>query len=208
MGPRPAFAPCALRRGKPVFLPWAGAKAGYTLIELMFVVAVAAVVIATVVPQLLVSIDRSRGFIAAKYLGGRLARARMLAVTSRASVGLRFTQDPGGISFEVFKDGNRNGILTTDIAKQIDRPIEPPTRLFELFPGAEIGLVPGTPAPNALQLGGSDILSFSPAGTATSGTVYVRGRDGTQWAVRVLGATGRTRVQRYVPATKQWIHAF
>src|SRR3990170_8770718 len=42
-----------------------GAKAGYTLIELMFVVALAAVVAATAVPQLLVSIDRSRGLIAA-----------------------------------------------------------------------------------------------------------------------------------------------
>jgi prepilin-type N-terminal cleavage/methylation domain-containing protein len=192
MGPRPAFAP----------------SAGYTLIEIIFAVAVAAVIAAAAVPQVLASLDRSRGLIAAKYLGSRCAHARMLAVTSGASVGLRFTEDARGISFEVFQDGNRNGILTADIVKQIDRPIEPPTHLFDLFPGAEIGLVSGTPVPDAVQLGVSDILSFSPAGTATSGTVYVRGRDGTQWAVRVLGATGRTRVLKYEPRGGVWTHAF
>ena len=48
-------------------------------------------------------------------------------------------------------------------------------------------------------------MSFTPIGTATSRTLYLRGRDGSQYSVRVLGATGRTRVLRYVPATHQWI---
>jgi hypothetical protein len=51
-------------------------------------------------------------------------------------------------------------------------------------------------------------MSFTPSGTATSGTIYIRGRDGSQFAVRVLGATGRTRVLRYLPARKEWTDAF
>jgi hypothetical protein len=55
-----------------------------------------------------------------------------------------------------------------------------------------------------VQLGAGDILSFTAAGTATSGTVFVRGRDGSQLAVRVLGATGRTRVLRYDTHLAAW----
>ena len=108
----------------------------------------------------------------------------------------------------MYQDGNRNGILTVDIQRQVDRLLEPATRLFELFPGVQIGLVPGMPGSDPVQLGRTNILSFSPAGTATSGTVYVRGRDGTQWAVRVLGVTGRTRVLKYVVRTGEWTDAF
>jgi hypothetical protein len=49
------------------------------------------------------------------------------------------------------------------------------------------------------------LMSFTPTGTSSSRTLYVRGRDGSQYAVRVLGATGRTRVLRYVSATRAWI---
>ena len=181
---------------------------GYSLIELMFVVALIAVVAGAAVPPILGSIDRSRGLIAAKYLGSRFAMARALAVTRRASIGLRFVEGPQGISVEIYQDGNRNGILSADIERQIDRPIEPPLRLFELFPGVQIGVAAAAPAMDAVQLGRTDILSFSPAGTATSGTIHVRGRDGTQWGVRVLGATGRMRVLKYVPRTGAWTDAF
>ena len=59
-----------------------------------------------------------------------------------------------------------------------------------------------------LRIGSSNLLSFTPFGTATPGTIYVRGRDGTQLAVRVLGATARARVLRYVPRTREWVETF
>src|SRR5688572_22846266 len=128
----PAFALSALRRGGPGFaiaaLRWVRlAGPGYSLIELMFVVAIAAVLAGATVPMVLGSLDRSRGLIAAKYLGSRFALARTMAVTRRASVGLRFVDTPQGISFQVYQDGNRNGILSADIEKHIDQPIEPAT---------------------------------------------------------------------------------
>lgn len=105
------------------------------------------------------------------------------------------------------EDGNGDGVRTADITQQIDRVIEAPVHLSDLFPGAAIGLAPGTPATNPVALGGTTILSFGPNGTATSGSVYVVGRDQTQWAVRVLGVTARARVLRYERVSGTWINA-
>jgi hypothetical protein len=170
----------------------------------MLVTALLMVLMGMMIAQTRTMLDRSSGLVAARYLAGRMALARTQAVARSATISLRFEDGPGGISIGAFQDGNRNGVLTRDIAEQIDRPISPPARLSEEFPGVAIALAPGTPGSDAVQLGATNLLSFTPAGTATSGTIYIRGRDGTQWAVRVLGATARTRVLRYDPATATW----
>ena len=162
---------------------------------------------AVAIPQLLATVDRSRGLAAARYLASRMALARAQAVSRSATVALWFEGEGRAVSFGIIQDGNRNGVRAHDIQLQIDRLIEAPVVLSDLFPGVDIGLAPQTPVTDALQLGGTSILSFTPSGTATSGSVYVRGRDGTQWAVRVLGATGRSRVLRYVPTTREWVNA-
>jgi len=118
-----------------------------------------------------------------------------------------FEQDARGIRFSMVEDGNGDGVRAADITQQVDRVIEAPVHLSDLFPGTVIGLAPGTPATASVALGGTMILSFTPSGTATSGTVYVVGRDLTQWAVRVLGVTARARVLRYERTTGAWINA-
>jgi len=119
-------------------------------------------------------------------------------------VALRFSEDRVGVTFQTFVDENRNGVRSADIAAAVDRPLDAPARLPELFPGVDIALAPEL-GDDAVRLGSSNLLSFTPAGTATPGTIHVRGRDGTQLAVRVLGATGRTRVLWYVPHTGEWV---
>jgi hypothetical protein len=49
------------------------------------------------------------------------------------------------------------------------------------------------------------LMSFSPLGTASSRTLYLRGADRSEYAVRVLGATGRTRVLRLVASSGAWV---
>jgi Tfp pilus assembly protein FimT len=154
--------------------------------------------------HVLSAVDHSRGYAAARYLAGRLGLARTQAVVRGAAIGLRFTQEPRGFTFAVFQDGNGNGIRTADIQSGVDQQSEPSTSLFEQFPGVEIGVSPNSPATNAVQLGQAGLLTFTPLGTATSGTIYVRDQRGSQWAVRVLGATGRTRVLRYELSTGEW----
>ncbi len=57
---------------------------------------------------------------------------------------------------------------------------------------------------DGLRIGTARILTMSSDGTATSGTLYIRGRRG-QYAVRVLGATGRTRMLQYDTGSRSWI---
>ena len=182
--------------------------AGYTVIELLFVLGAIVLVAGITVPTMIGTIDRSRGMAAARFLASRLTLARTQAVSWGRSVALRFEDDGNGIAFSVYEDGNRNGVQTADIQRHVDRQLEPRILLSEQFPGVAIGMTPGDPPAAAVRLGGTTLLSFSPLGTATSGTIFVRGRDGTQWAVRVLGVTGRTRVLRYAPETGEWTTAF
>jgi hypothetical protein len=170
------------------------------------VVAVVSVLGGVAVAQVLSSIEHSRGYAAAKYLGGRFSLARAQAVARGASVGVRFDEGVRGFTFSVFQDGDGDGIRTADIHAGVDRLIEPATVLFEQFPGVDFGLTPGAPGTDPIQLGSTNILTFTPVGTATPGTIYIRDRKGSQWAVRVLGSTGRTRVLRYDMA-RGWLVA-
>jgi hypothetical protein len=81
------------------------------------------------------------------------------------------------------------------------------------FSGVDFSALPGLPpidagstAPGAdpIRLGRGNSISFTPLGTATSGSVYVLGRGGAQYAVRVFGETGRTRVLKFDPRLRSW----
>ena len=178
-------------------------KAGFTLLEVIFVMAVAVILAGMAVPQTLASIDRSTAWAATRYLASRMALARMQAVGRSATGGLRFMDHEGEFGFDTFVDGNRNGLRTREIASGVDRLLDPPTRLSDLFPGVVIGLSEDE-EDDPVQTGSSSLMSFTPTGTATSGTIYIRGRDGSRFAVRVLGATGRTRVLRVDARTGEW----
>jgi hypothetical protein len=80
-------------------------------------------------------------------------------------------------------------------------------RLSELFPGVVIGISTDV-GTDPVRIGSTNLLSFSPLGTATPGTIYVRSHDGLQLAVKITGATGRTRLLRYVPRTREWVVSF
>jgi len=181
--------------------------AGYTLLEVLFAASLACILAGMSLASVTASVDRSRGAGAARYLSTRAALARARAVSQSTTVALYFEQDSRGIRFSVVEDGNGDGVRTADITQQIDRVIAAPTHLSDLFPGAAIGLAPEIPATSAVALGGTMLLSFSPNGTATSGSVYVVGRDQTQWVVRVLGVTARARVLRYDRPSGAWINA-
>jgi hypothetical protein len=128
-------------------------------------------------------------------------------VSRSTAVALYFEAGRRGTTFSIVEDGNGDGVRTADIVLRIDPVIEAPTLLSDLFPGASIGIAPGAPVTDAVALSGTSLLSLSPHGTATSGSVYIVGRDRTQWVVRVLGVTARARVLRFERATGAWVNA-
>ena len=169
---------------------------------------------ASAVPGYLSALDDVRTSGAAHHLSARLQRARMEAVRRSAMVGLQFTQTPDGhYRYALYVDGNRNGVLTDDIQQGVDRLITATERLPDQFSGVEFGAIPALPAVDAggkppgadpIRLGAGNIASFSAVGTATSGTVYIRGRRGSQYAVRIFGETGKSRLLKFEPKAGKW----
>ena len=168
----------------------------------MFAVATACVLAAATVPQLTTGVERARASGAARYLAGRLALARSQAVGRSANVAVAFAAVGSTFTVAMYADGNGNGVRTADMSAGVDPLIEKGVRLSDLFPRVVLSLndPSDTSAPTT-----SALISFSPIGTASSRTLYLRGADGSRYAVRVLGATGRTRVLRYVASTGAWV---
>ena len=187
--------------------------AAFSFIELLFVVGLAATISAGALPQLLTSVDDLRAAAAARYVSSRLQQVRMDAVARGRAVGIRFVRAGSGYSMTVYADGNRDGVRTRDIQEGTDWPLQPAERLSDRFAGVDFGTLPGLPpvdpssAPpgsDPIRLGSSDIASFSPLGTSTTGSLYVHGRRDAQYVVRVFGETGKTRVLKFNPRSGEW----
>jgi len=187
--------------------------AGYSLIELTFVMVLSLTLGAVATPQLLAAVEDVRAASAVRYVAAKLEHARMEAIVRAADVGWQFVDGKGGYTYRPFVDSNHNGIRTREIQRGIDPPIGPAERLSNYFAGVDFGIIPGLPAierggtspgTDPIKLGSSNILTFSPLGTSSSGSLYVRGRTGAQYVIRVLGETGRLRILKFDARTQAW----
>lgn len=181
------------------------------MIELAFGLALVALLMAIAVPEVSEGLDDVRTAAAARYVSGRLYEARMQAVKRATRVGYRFVHDGDDFRFAPFVDGNNNGIRTADILSGVDWRLEADDRLSWKFGQVRFGILPGVPlidgsasGGDPIRLGVSNILTFSPNGTSSSGSVYLRGARRAQYAVQIFGVTGRTRVFKYVRGSSAW----
>ncbi len=189
------------------------AASGFTLVELLFAMGLAATVGLVAFAEVGATLEQSRATAAARYLAARLQRLRLDAVTRNTHVALRFELVDGEYAFTTYIDGNGDGVRTADIASGIDRQSGALERLGDHFANVNIGALPGVPAvdvggvaPGAdpVRLGAGNMAVFTPLGTATSGTIYLLGAGRLQLAVRVFGETGRTRALRFNATSGQW----
>lgn len=188
---------------------------GSSLVETVFVAGLVATLAGLAVPATRATVYDARAGSAARYVAAQLRLARMTAVLSQNAVGFRFERDEGGYRFARFRDGNGNGIRQTDIRRGTDTQAGPVDRLPARAPGVDFGVVDGvrgvsgrTPlrgGDDPLRIGSADILTFTALGTATSGTLYIRGQGARQYAVRILGGTGRVRILEYRFASSTWV---
>jgi prepilin-type N-terminal cleavage/methylation domain-containing protein len=188
-------------------------QSGYSLLELLLVLAIVGILAGISVPQMLASLDDYRVSGAARYVATRIQRTRMEAINRSTAVAVQFLQDTSGYSFGAYVDGNGDGVRTQDIRDAVDPRIGAVDHLSNNFSGVEFGLLAGLPAVDAggvppgtdpIKLGVSNILSYSPSGTSSSGSLYLRGRGPTQYVVRVFGDTGRVRILKFNAVTRQW----
>lgn len=176
-------------------------------------VALVATLLGVAIPLTSSALDDIRAGTAARYMAGRIAGARLDAVQRSAAVALRFEPHEEDYVFAGYADGNRNGVRAIEIASGVDARVAPSERLADRFAGVRFGLAGGVPDldgaregadADGVRIGTARILTLGRDGTATSGTLYLRGRR-AHYAVRVLGATARTRVFRYEPGTGAWV---
>jgi hypothetical protein len=186
-----------------------------TLLDSLVTIALVVLVSATALPVVAGSFAFERSVVGAHYLAGQLKRTQLDAVRRAATVGLRFAVTDLDTCWQPFADGNGDGVNTRDIDRGVDRASGPRDCLGQhardvglrvAFTVPDIGgggeLAAGS---NPLRIGRSTLVSFSPTGAATSGTLYVAAPHGPQMAIRVFGATGRLRVLTFRPGADQWV---
>jgi hypothetical protein len=185
---------------------------GAALLDVVFTAGLVAVLSGIAIPTWHATREQRVARAGARFVAQRLQHVRIEALKRNVCVALRIDPD----DFDrvgVFADGDGDGVVESDIARGIDVPIEPDARLSH-YTDVTLRLARTVPEPETgevlsagsdpVRIGRSALLTFSPLGTATSGTLYLAATSGPQMAVRILGATGRTRVLQFDPASRQW----
>ena len=176
---------------------------GHTLVELLLVVAILVIFGTLSAPHIRAYSAEAHLLGAGQVFRGEFRRARSMAVTRGVSTALRFETEPGGWLLSTYADGNGNGVRSSDIRIGIDRRVSGPRQLTTGAGDVRVAINPGTPAlppdrgtldpSDPIRFGQSNMLSFSPLGTATPGTFFLAGAH-AQAAVRVTPGTARVRL--------------
>jgi Tfp pilus assembly protein FimT len=187
---------------------------GAALIDIVFALALCLVMAAVAVPVVGGTLDRERTIVGAQYLAGHLQRARLESLKQARSVAVRVELVGDRTQLRLFADGNGNGVLQRDIDRGIDVALtraewlDDQARDISLRVNQRVTDVSGSatlePGDDPLRIGNSALVTFTPFGSATSGTMYVALERGPQMAIRIFGATGRVRVLMFDAQTRQW----
>jgi type II secretory pathway pseudopilin PulG len=203
------------RRDGSVMKPRDGSSgcSGAALIDLIFACALIAVLAAIAIPIVQASRDRDATRLAARHLANKLQLLRVEAVRRNRVVAMRFDPDDLG-RYGAYVDGDGDGVLQADIDGNIDRPLEAVSHLTYFFSTVALRVAIPLPLPEGggmlgadsdpIRIGNTNLVSFSPLGSSTSGTLYLAGSNGSQMCVRLLGTTGRIRVLWFDRASATW----
>jgi len=189
-------------------------RSGFSLLEAVLTMAIAGLVLGMAVPALGRWRDRAALQSAAARLVREVRSLRLRALAHGFSYAMVFARQGAQWRYSLYRDGDGDGVRMADLLAGVDPKVEGPYAI-----GREIGPVDfGLPGPiprippssgqldpaDPVQLGATDILSLSPLGTATSGTLYLQGMEGRVIGAVVYGPTARVRLWIYNPATRGW----
>lgn len=187
---------------------------GIALVDVLAAMGISLVMAGVAVPVIGGTLEREHTVIGAQYLSAHVQRARLESLKRAAAVAVRLEVLDGRTSVQLFFDGNGNGVLQKDIDRHIDPALTTTEWLDDHARGVSLRInqpiagVGGGPdlaaGDDPLRIGNSSLVSFSPLGSATSGTLYVAARQGPQMAIRIYGATGRVRVLMFDARARQW----
>ncbi len=193
----------------------AASDRGVALADILAATALTALVSATTIPVVAGALAHERTRVGAQYLATVLQQTQLEALRRGTFVALRLTPGPHGTRWQAFADGNGNGVLARDIEDGIDVPLGPADHLGVHAREVSLRLNQAVPdiggdgmlsaGADPLRIGRSSLLSFSPTGSATAGTLYVSAPRGPQMAIRITGPTGRVRLLRFDMGASAWL---
>jgi len=176
---------------------------GFSLVEALVVVAIVLVMAATAFPAFRALFADAHILGAGRQFKSQFRLACSAAVRSGVYTAIRFERrEDGTVWYALYRDGDGDGVRSADIEDGRDTLLSGPFPLSANAPGVRVAINAGVPAlppehglltGDPVRFGSSDILSFSPFGTATPGTFYLAG-DASQAAVRVTGGSARVRL--------------
>lgn len=189
---------------------------GFSILELLVVLAVVGMVAAAGVPAFR---SIQSGLAVRNALGeirSILQTARSRAIVSNRHTAVRFERDRNRFRYAIYEDGDWDGVRNDDIARRIDKPIVTSREILRGASRVWIGLPPHPiadpdsgalmrPGSSAIRFNRSMLCSFSPAGSGTSGSVFVTDGGKVTAVIRVFGGTGRIRSQRFDRNLGKWV---
>ena len=189
---------------------------GWSLPELLTVMALISLASLVVVPRAVSLARAGRARAAVREIASELQALRWKSVAGNRGHGLWFSRGERGWHWYVVRDENGNGLRTAEIRSGVDRTLSGPHWIEDSVSGAELGFpVDGafpsipprrgeiTPLDDPVHFGRSDLISISPMGSASSGTLYVTsGRE--LMALVLFGPSLRIRVWRFEDRSRTW----
>ena len=182
---------------------------GFSLVEALVAIAILGLAVLAALPAAATLRNSGRLAAGTRELALVLQATRWKSVVTRRTHGLWFREDERGWHWYLVQDGNGNGMRTAEIIAGTDRTLSGPHRLEQRVRGVSPGIpttreYPAIPPATGhlspadpVRFGRSDLVSFGPLGTSSSGTVYVNdGAEGLA-AITVFGGTTRIRIRRF-----------
>ena len=140
--------------------------------------------------------------------------ARQDALRSGRNTAVHFEPAADGFRMTLYRDGNGNGVRSTEIRKGIDRAVR---FVFWERSDVRIGILQNVRVPDPsdpsraltqlsdpIRFNGSDLCSFSPLGECTPGSLYLTDGKRRMAVVRVFNRTGKIRVLYFTAGNRRW----
>ena len=190
---------------------------GVTLLEMLVALALGIVGALIAFPALAYIRDGGRAAAGARQMASTFSALRWKSVSLRKARGLLFERQAGGWVWWEVEDGNGNDLRTSEVRSGVDPIRSGPHRLEDAIEHVTLGFpsisgipqIPPRPGTitgldDPVQFGRSDLVSFTPGGSCSSGTLYVTdGRSGL-FGIVLYGPTAKVRVWRYDARVGRW----
>jgi hypothetical protein len=193
------------------------AAAGLSLAELLSVVTLLGIAVMLAIPTVAGMRSEGRAASAAREMAMTLHALRWKTVAQNRHHGLFFEELDDGWAWFVVRDGNGNGLRSSEVRNGTDETLSGPHRLEDRTHGVGPGFPQGEAIPaipprrgeignleDPVKFGRSNLISFSPLGSSSSGTLYISDRANKLYGVVLFGPTARIRVWRYDTRERRW----